>query len=254
MARLSAVLRGEEERVKPLELFFDLVFVLALTQCTALMAKQPAWEGLAKGLLVLAVLWWSWGGYAWLTSAVDPEEGAVRIVMFGAMAAFLVVSLAVPEAFDDSAEVFVAAYAVVRAAHLALFTLASRDDPGLRRSVLFLAASSAVGVGLLAAATFADGALQGGIWVLAIALDYGGPCLFGVEGWRIVPGHFAERFGLIVIIALGESIVAIGVGAEGALDAGIVTAAVLGTVVAAALWWLYFDVVALVAERRLTSA
>ena len=252
--RITAVLRGDEARVKPLELFFDLVFVLALTQCTALMAKEPTWEGIAKGLLVLAVLWWSWSGYAWLTSAVDPEEGAVRIVMFGAMAAFLVVALCVPEAFDDSALLFAAAYAVVRVAHLALFVLASRDDPNLRRSVVFLAASSAVGVGLLVGAAFADGALQGAIWAVAIALDYGGPYLLGVEGWRIVPGHFAERFGLIVIIALGESIVAIGVGAEGEVDAGIVTAAVLGTVVAAALWWLYFDVVALVAERRLTAA
>ncbi len=252
--RLTAVLRGDEARVKPLELFFDLVFVLALTQCTALMAKDPTWEGLARGILILAVLWWSWSGYAWLTSAVDPEEGAVRIVMFGAMAAFLVVALCVPEAFDDSALLFACGYAVVRIAHIALFVLASRDDPNLRRSTISLAVSSAVGVGLLVAASFADGTLQGVLWVIAIALDYGGPYLFGVEGWRLVAGHFAERFGLIVIIALGESIVAIGVGAGTDVDAGIVTAAVLGTVVAAALWWLYFDVVALVAERRLANA
>ena len=252
--RLGAVLRGGEARVKPLELFFDLVFVLALTQCTALMAKQPTWEGLAKGLLVLAVLWWSWGGYAWLTSTLDPEEGAVRIVMFGAMAAFLVAALAVPEAFDDSAAVFAGAYAAVRIAHLALYALASRDDPNLRRSVALLAMSSAVGVALIAVAATADGWAQGALWALAIALDYSGPYFFGVEGWRIVPAHFAERFGLIVIIAIGESIVAIGVGAEGEVGAGIVAAAALGTVVAAALWWLYFDVVALVAERRLTAA
>ena len=252
--RLTAVLRGGEERVKPLELFFDLVFVLALTQCTALMAEEPTWKGLAKGVLVLTVLWWSWSGYAWLTSAVDPEEGAVRIVMFGAMAAFLVVALCVPEAFDDSALLFACAYAVVRVAHLALFVLASRDDPNLRRSVAFLAASSAVGVGLLVGASFADGAAQGALWCVAIVLDYGGPFLFGVEGWKLVPGHFAERFALIVIIAIGESIVAIGIGAEGEVDAGIVGGAVLGTVVAAALWWLYFDVVALVAERRLAAA
>src|SRR5215208_7944889 len=100
--RLRATLR-ESASVTPLELFFDLVFVLALTQCTALMAEEPTWEGLAKALLILAVLWWSWSGYAWLTSLVDPEEGVVRIAMFGAMAAFLVAALCVPHAFDNAA-------------------------------------------------------------------------------------------------------------------------------------------------------
>jgi low temperature requirement protein LtrA len=104
------------------------------------------------------------------------------------------------------------------------------------------------------AASFADGLVQGGLWVLALGLDMAGPYFFGSEGWKLVPGHFAERHGLIVIIALGESIVAIGVGAEGGIDVGVVAAAVLGVLVAAALWWLYFDVVALVAERRLTHA
>ena len=101
--RLTAV-RREEERVTALELFFDLVFVLALTQCTALMAATPTWDGIVQALLVLGLLWWSWGGYAWLTSVVDPEEGAVRIAIFAAMAAFLVAALAVPGAFDDEAE------------------------------------------------------------------------------------------------------------------------------------------------------
>jgi low temperature requirement protein LtrA len=248
--RLRTVLR-QEERVTPLELFFDLVFVLALTQCTALMAAEPTWTGLAKGLLVLGVLWWSWVGYAWLTSVVDPEEGAVRLVMFGAMAALLVVALCVPDAFGDTALLFAIAYGVVRAAHIALFLLASRDDPALRQSVLGLAGGSALGVGLLVAAAFADGWAQGGLWALALLLDMGEPFLFGAEGWRLVPHHFAERHGLIIIIALGESIVAIGVGAEFGVDAGVVAAAILGIAVAAALWWLYFDVVALLAERDL---
>ena len=244
----------ETARVSPLELFFDLVFVLALTQCTALMADEPTWEGLAKALLVLTLLWWSWSGYAWLTSVLDPEEGAVRIVIFAAMAAFLVVALCVPEAFDSSAALFAAGYGVVRAAHIGLFVLASREDPQLRSSVISLGISTAVSVGLLVLASFLDGTAQGVVWGVAIALDLGGPYFFGVEGWRLVPAHFAERFGLIVIIALGESIVAIGAGVEGSVDAGVVAAAVLGTVVAAALWWLYFDVVALVAERRLSNA
>jgi low temperature requirement protein LtrA len=252
--RVTAVLRSEE-RVKPLELFFDLVFVLAITQCTTLMAADPTWEGLVRGLLVLGVLWWSWVGYSWLTSVVDPEEGVVRFAIFGAMAGLLVVALCVPEAFDDSALLFACAYGIVRGAQIVLFIVASRDTPDLRQSVWGLAGGTAIGVGLLVSASFADGALQGSLWALALLLDMGEPYLFGSEGWKLMPGHFAERHGLIVIIALGESIVAIGVGAEGLdVDAGVVAAAALGVGVAAALWWLYFDIVALVAERRLSQA
>ena len=249
--RLTAVLR-QTERVTPLELFFDLVFVLAITQCTALMAAEPTWTGLAKGLVVLGVLWWSWTGYAWLTSVVDPEEGAVRLVIFAAMAALLVVSLCVPGAFGESAFLFACAYGVVRAAHIGLFILASRDDAALRQSVLGLAGGSALGVGLLVAASFADGWVQGGLWALALLFDLSEPYLFGAEGWKLVPSHFAERHGLIFIIALGESIVAIGVGADAQVGAGEVVAATLGIGVAAALWWLYFDVVSLLAERDLS--
>jgi low temperature requirement protein LtrA len=252
--RIAAVLR-ERESVTPLELFFDLVFVLALTQCTALMAETPTWEGLVKGMLVLGVLWWCWVGYAWLTSVVDPEEGTVRLVIFAAMAGLLVAALCVPGVFDDTALLFALAYGSVRIAQLALLFVASRDDPGLRRSVITgLSGSTAVGVGLLVGASFADGVAQGALWALALALDMAGPLLFGSEGWKLMPRHFAERHGLIVIIALGESIVAIGVGAGETVDAGVVAAATLGTVVAAAMWWLYFDVVALVAERRLSNA
>ena len=253
--RVEAVLRGEgEETVKPLELFFDLVFVLALTQCTALMAEIPTWEGIAKGLLVLGVLWWAWVGYAWLTSVIDPEEGAVRLVMFAVMAAFLVCALCVPTVFDDAALTFAIAYAFVRFGQIALFEIASRDEPELRKSVNGLAASTAVGVGLLAIASALDGTAQGAMWATALALDGAGPYFFGQDGWKLVPGHFAERHGLIVIIAIGESIVAIGAGVEGAITTSVVAAAVLGTIVAAALWWLYFDAVAIVAEHRLTHA
>ncbi|MDQ4133035.1 MAG: low temperature requirement protein A [Actinomycetota bacterium] len=251
-ARLSATLR-HDERVAPLELFFDLVFVLAITQCTALMASQPTWEGVGRGLLVLGVLWWSWVGYAWLTSVVDPEEGAVRIVIFAAMAALLVVALCVPEAFGDLALTFAVGYGLVRAGHIALFLLASRGDPALRHSVATLAASTAVGVGLLVGAAYLDGAAQGGMWGLALALDMAGPFFFGAEGWKLVPGHFAERHGLIIIIALGESIVAVGAGSEVGVDAGVIVAAVLGIALASAQWWAYFDVVAYVAARRLTA-
>jgi low temperature requirement protein LtrA len=205
-------------------------------------------------MLVLTVLWWSWGGYAWLTSVVDPEEGAVRLVIFAAIAALLVCALCVPGAFGADALAFACAYGVVRGAHIMLFLIASREDPDLRHSVLGLAVSTALGVALLLAAALVGGGAQGALWVLAVALDMGGPFLFGADGWKLAPGHFAERHGAIIIIALGESIVAIGIGAHEHLDAGIVAAAILGVVVAAALWWLYFDVVAIAAERRLTRA
>jgi low temperature requirement protein LtrA len=251
--RLSATLR-EEDRVTPLELFFDLVFVLALTQCTALMADEPTWTGVAKGLAVLAVLWWCWVGYAWLTSVVDPEEGFVRLAMFAAMAGLLVVALCVPDAFGSEALLFAIAYGVVRSMQVVLLEIAARDDPALRHSTNGLVISTAIGVGLLVGASFADGALQGALWAIAIVLDVGGPLVIDSSGWRLSPEHFAERHGLILIIALGESIVAIGVGAEAVGVAQAVAVAAVNGVAGAAMWWLYFDVVALVAARRLHNA
>ncbi|HEX2392948.1 MAG TPA: low temperature requirement protein A [Solirubrobacterales bacterium] len=246
--------RREGERVTPLELFFDLVFVLAITQCTALMAHHPSWSGLVQGLLVLGVLWWAWVGYAWLTSVIDPEQAAARLVIFVAMAAMLIVSICVPEAFGSLGLPLALAYGVFRVAHIALFMLASPDDEQLRRSVLGLAVSTAIGVSVLAAASLFDGLAQGALWFLALFLDMAGPYFFGSEGWHLVPGHFAERHGLIVLIALGESIVAIGAGAAGTLNLGIAAVAVLGIGLAAALWWAYFDVVALISARRLADA
>jgi low temperature requirement protein LtrA len=253
--RISGI-RREGERVTPLELFFDLVFVLAITQCTGLMSHDQTWSGLVQGLLILAVLWWAWVGYAWLTSVIDPEALAIRGVIFVAMAALLIVSICVQEAFDNLALTFALGIGVFRAAHIALFLLAGAEaeDEDLRRSVIGLGVSTAIAVGILLLASFFDGLAQGALWALAIFLDMGGPYFFGSEGWKLVPGHFAERHGLIVIIALGESIVAIGVGASGHLNLGIGTAAVLGVFLAAALWWTYFDVVALVSARRLGEA
>jgi low temperature requirement protein LtrA len=243
-----------EERVKPLELFFDLVFVLAFTQCTGLMANMPTWEGVGRAMLVLGVLWWAWVGYAWLTSVIDPEEGAVRIVMFGATAGLLVAGLCAPQAFGDQALPFAVAYGLVRVAHIILFLIAARDDPNLRRSVLGLAISTALGVGLLFGAAFASGGARYALWIVALLADFGGPAVFGADGWTLVPVHFAERHGLVIILALGESVVALGVGAQVELSAEVYVAAVLGVAIAAALWWIYFDVVALVTAQRLEQA
>jgi low temperature requirement protein LtrA len=244
----------EVERVKPLELFFDLVFVLALTQCTTLMVDHPTWEGIAQAMLVLALLWWAWTGYAWLTSVVDPEEGLVRLALFVSMAALLIAALTVPHAFTDRALEFAIAYGVVRAGHIALFVLASREDRQLRQSVSGLAVGTAAGVALLIAGSFFDGTGQAVLWTLALALDMAEPYFFGAEGWKLVPGHFAERHGLVIIVALGESVVALGVGAEVGLTVAVAAAAVLGIALVAELWWIYFDIVAIANVRRLVRA
>jgi low temperature requirement protein LtrA len=251
--RLGAAFR-QEDRVMPLELFFDLVFVLAMTQCTTLMSENATWEGLGQGMLLLALLWWSWVGYSWLTSVLDPEEGAVRIALFAAMAGLLIAAICLPAAFNDLATEFAVAYGAVRLAHIALFLLASRDDPALRRSTWGLGGGTALGVGLLIVGSFLDPGARAAVWGLALVLDVGEPYLFGSEGWRLVPGHFAERHGLVIIIALGESIVAIGVGAGAEMTWGIAGAATLGIAMLAAMWWTYFDVVALVSARRLANA
>ncbi|MCP9487154.1 MAG: low temperature requirement protein A [Gaiellaceae bacterium MAG52_C11] len=243
-----------EERVTPLELFFDLIFVFALTQVTALISAEPTWDGLGKGVLVLAILWWAWAAYAWLTNTIDPEEGPVRLAMFGAMAAMLVASLAVPGAFDDDALLFACAYSLLRVAHLALYTVAGWGDRDLLGAVARLAVGSVTAGALLFVAAGLDGAAQGIVWAVAVVVDSLGAYIGGGRGWHLSAGHFAERHGLIVIIALGESIVALGAGATGDLDAGVVVAAVLGLAVAAALWWAYFDVVAIVAARKLREA
>lgn len=250
--RLGVVLR-HGERVSELELFFDLVFVLAITQCTALMSHHPTWRGIGEGLVLLGLLWWSWVGFSWLTSVVDPDETGVRLVLFAAMAALLVTSLSVPHAYGELGLTLAVAYGAVRAAHIALFTLASRSDPGLRHSVVGLAISTSVGVGLLVVGALLPGMARLAVWALALVLDMGGPLVIDTSGWRLVPHHFAERHGLIVIVALGESIVAIGVGAGDRVDAGVVVTAVAGIAVAAALWWAYFDVAAVLADRRLAE-
>jgi low temperature requirement protein LtrA len=243
-----------EERVTPLELFFDLVFVFALTQVTGLLSAHPTWEGTAQGLLVLAALWWAWGAYAWLTDAIDHDEGWNRLAMFVAMAAMLIAALATPRAFGADGVLFGCAYFVVRAVHIVLYAQGTRGV-AMNEAVIRLARTAIPAPALLIAAGFLDGADQAAVWVAALAIDFAGPYVFGVAGFRVSAAHFAERHGLVVIIALGESIVAIGVGASGTkLDAGVVTAAVLGIAVIAALWWAYFDVVAVVAERKLREA
>ena len=231
------------------------MFVFAITQVTTLMSEDPTWHGLGRGLLVLAALWWAWAAYAWLTNTLEPEEIGVRVAMLAAMAAMLIVALAVPQAFDDDGVLFGVAYFAVRALHIVLYTIAGKGQPDLLRAVLLIVPTATAGPLLLVLAGFLDGPPQALLWVGALALDYLGVLVGRGEGWTVSPAHFAERHGLIVIIALGESVVALGVGAAGEpVDMGVVAAAVLGIVVVAALWWAYFDVIAIYAQRLLGEA
>jgi len=254
---MEALASGSErvERVTPLELFFDLVFVFAITQVTTLLAAEPTWGGLLRGLIVLAALWWAWAAYAWLTNTLNPEEGLVRIAMFVVMAAMLIAALAVPEAFGDHGVIFGVAYLVVRAMHLALYALAARGDHDLLGAVLRMTPSSTISGVLILGAGFLEGNERTALWVIALAIDYLGVLVGRGQGWRLSPGHFSERHGLIVIIAIGESIVALGVAATGTpLTAGVITTALVGMTIATALWWTYFDWFSIVVEHRLRQA
>ena len=245
-----------EQRVTPLELFFDLVFVFALTQVTGFLADHLTWTGMLQGAALLAVLWWAWGAYSWLTNAVPAEEViSARLVILSAMAAMLVASLAVPDAFGEYGVLFGLSYFVVRVLHVVLFVLATGSTPEARQAMLRLAPGFLGAPLLLIPAGFLNGFAQGALWAVALAIDLGVSFVRGVSGFRVNAEHFVERYGLIVIIALGESIVAIGVGASGlTIGAGVVVAAVLGIALAAALWWAYFDLDMLVAGQRLFAA
>ena len=258
-ARLLPV--QEEARVTPIELFFDLVFVFSLTQVTALMAHPLTEHGVIRGLLILSLLWWCWVGYAWLGNVVQAEEGLGRVGMFGSMAAMFVMALAVPEAFVDldggvQGPVVVAfAYLAIRMLHLAIFWMTARTehDRGLRTQLLKFAPVVFASTALLLVASQLEGTAQTLTWVAVVVVDYVGTILGGASGWRLrSASHFAERHGLIVIVALGESIVAIGLGVAALpISWPIIVGSVLGLTVAACIWWAYFDVVAIVAERVL---
>jgi low temperature requirement protein LtrA len=250
-----------DARVSPIELFFDLVFVFALTQVTSLMAADLTGRGVLRGVLILGLLWWSWVAYAWLCNVVRVDEGAARLALLIAMIAMFVLALAIPEAFDDLTSglpgpvVVALCYFLFRLMHLVLYWIIASDDPGLRRQLIRFAPSMIGGTTLLLAASQYSGTTQTVLWALALLFDYGGTYVGGASGWRLrSAGHFAERHGLIIIVALGESIVALGVGAaELPISWPIVAGSVAGLVLSAALWWAYFDMTALQGEHALAT-
>jgi low temperature requirement protein LtrA len=241
-----------EQRVSPLELFFDLVFVFAFTQVTTLLSSNPTWSGLEHALLLLTALWWAWAAYAWLTNTVDPGESLVWGTMLFASGAMFVGALALPEAFGSHGVVFGVAFLIVALMQLALYALAARGDPDLLQAILRITPSSIAGATLIAVAGFVHGGLKPVLWLIALVVGFFAPLVVRPSGWRLHPAHFIERHGSIVIIAIGESLVAVGLGVRhGGLGAEEIGAAVLGFVVAAAFWLAYFDFFTIRAQQLL---
>jgi low temperature requirement protein LtrA len=248
---MSVAAVDHEHRVTPRELFFDLVFVFAFTQVTTLLADEPTFAGIGRGVLVLAALWWTWTAYAWLTNTVDPEEGVVGAALLVALIAMFIAALVVPDVFDDEGVLFGVAFLAVVAMHLALYALAGRGNRDLLAAVLRLAPWTLLGATLILLAGVRGGA-RTWLWLAALACTYIGAALSGSTGWQLHPSHLAERYGLVVIIALGEAFISIGIGAAGiGIGPGEVVAAILGLLVATAFWLAYFDFFSIRGERML---
>jgi len=245
----------EERKTSYLELFFDLVFVFAFTQVTALILEDTSVEGFARAALVLAMVWWAWSAYAWMTNAIDIENTVTRLIIFAAMAAGFFMALAVPDAFQDEAAWFAVAYFVVRVLNTTLYAWGVRGVPGQLRAVFQLAPWFLVAALVALIGGFVDPDYRAWIWLASLVIDVVGTLTVTRADWGVSPSHFAERFALIVIIALGESIVAIGIGtSELERDTTYALSVVVAFAGVAALWWAYFDFTAVAAERALRRA
>jgi low temperature requirement protein LtrA len=251
MAETAAVEPGQS--VTTLELFFDLVFVFTITQLTSALVHEPTWTGLFQVTLMLGLIFWMYGGYAWLTNAVALDRVGRRMALLLAMAALLVVALAVPTAFAGSGATFGLAYAGVVVIHLTMFVRAAGVT--VAQAMRGLAPFNLSTALMVLLGGIAGGTLQYVLWSTAFALEWVSPQLIDDSGFVIAPGHFVERHGLVVIVAIGESVVAVGIGA-GALpvDASLVAGAVIGLALTACLWWSYFGSEEAAAERAMSAA
>jgi low temperature requirement protein LtrA len=248
----------DERRSSPVELLWDLVFVFAVTQVSSLLYRDPTWLRFGESMLVLALIWWAWSAFVWAANAQDTASRTLRGVLLLATLCIFITGLAVPRAFGGESTLFAVSYAAVRFLHLALYADASRKGNASWAAIAGFSVTVVIGMVLLIAGSLAHGWARGVMWVAAVAIDYAGPAwltrerLRGLQ--RVAVAHFAERYGLFVIICLGESIVAIGVGAESTLrplDAPVVVAVSLGLMITFGLWWTYFDRFAEIAEARL---
>ena len=243
-----------EHRITPLELFFDLVFVFAFTQVTTVISDVTTWAGVAHALLILVACWWAWASFAWLTNTVDADEDVVLATVLGAMAAMFVAALAVPEAFGRHGVIFGVAFLIVAVMHLFLYALSARSEPELFAAILRIVPSSLVGASLILAAGFVDDPAKSVIWIAALTVGFLVPLFVNLSGWRVAPAHFIERHGLIVIIAIGESLIAVGLGARSVdLETRVIVAALLGFVVATSFWLAYFDFFPIRAQQILAE-
>lgn len=236
------------QQVSTLELFFDLVFVFTLTQLTHLLAEGLNLVNTGHVLLIFSVSWWMYGGYAWLTNHLPPNSTSQRLLLLLGMSSFLVLALAIPHAFDESGLVFGFAYLAVVLVHTILFLQATK-------AITPVAIFNVISALLVISAGFVHGGiLDYGLWGLAILLQFIAPYLSGISNFRIQPSHFVERHGLLMIVAFGESVVAVGIGASGLhIDLGLIAAAVLGLSLVACLWWTYFVGDSERAEERLLN-
>jgi low temperature requirement protein LtrA len=247
-----------EHRTTPVELLWDLVFVFAVTEVSSLMSHDLTWGWFARSMLVLALVWWAWSAFVWAANAQNATSNTVRVCLLVSTAVIFITGLAVPEAFGSEGTLFAVSYAIVRFIHLALYADASRQGNASWSAIAGFAVTVAIGMALLIAGSFFHGGTRIVLWTIALAIDYAGPAWLTRERLRglqhVAVAHFAERYGLFVIICLGESIVAIGLGAAAGhphLGAQLITAVTLALLITIGMWWTYFDRFAATAEEHL---
>jgi low temperature requirement protein LtrA len=254
--RTAAQRSATERRTTPVELLWDLVFVFAVTQVTTLLVHRTDWARLGEAMLVLALVWWAWSAFVWAANAQEEESRTLRACLLAGTALIFIVGLAVPKAFGHDSLLFVLAYAAVRFLHLGVYADASRRGRAGRAAILSFAVTVVIGMVLLVIGALIHGSERAVLWLVALAIDYAGPAWLTRERLRglqqVAVAHFAERYGAFVIICLGESILAVGVGISARpLTAGVLIAATLPLLTAVGMWWTYFDRVADRAQERL---
>ena len=256
---------GERQRATALELFFDLVFVFAITQVSHLLLDDLSWNGVGHAVLALLVVWWAWNYTTWVTNELDPDSVAVRLLLIGLMLASLLMAVAIPQAFAERGLLFAGSYVAIQVGRHTFLTFVTAERRTIERERAGRILTWFVVAGVFwIAGGLADGEQRWALWLVALAIDYAAPlALFWIprrqhlasSTWQVETAHFAERFQLFVIIALGETIVLTGSTTAGLeLDTGRIVAFGLAFLSTAALWWLYFDYVARIAERRLELA
>lgn len=251
--------RAPERRTSSVELLWDLVFVFAVTQVTSSLVGHISWLGLGRAALLLALIWWAWSAFVWTANAQEPDSSAGRAALFLAMALIFLAGIALPHAYGSDGPLFAGTYAGVRFLHLGVYADASRRGNAKWSAISGFAVTVAIGMAVLIVGSTLAPTPRTVLWAVAVAIDYAGPAwltrerLRGLQ--RVAVAHFAERYGLFVIICIGESIAAIGVAAtRQRIDGAVVGAAIPALAITVGLWWSYFHRVAAAAEERLRVA